>query len=311
MIKKTENEIMEQWDGDITRPIVSICTTTYNHEKYISEALDSFLMQETNFSFEIIVRDDASTDSTAEIIRKYEQKYPNIIKPIYESENGYSKGVKPLPITINKAKGKYIAICEGDDYWIDTKKLQIQKDFLDDNKEYVISYTSVEAFDENRIIKSYIGGAKKDLTQDELQKATPINTLTTMFRNVIEIFPPEMSSSKYGDLFIWSILGYHGKGKYLPEIKPSRYRIHPKGVHSSASHIDQYDNTLISYVSLMAYHKRVGNQDIVNYYKKCIIFTIIKTNGFTFVVERIIKEMIKSILFFISTYFKSLMGKLI
>ncbi len=126
MFKLTEQDIVQNWQSDITKPMVSICCTTYNHEKYISEALDSFLMQKTSFPFEIIIRDDCSTDKTASIIREYEKKYPTLLRSIYEQENQYSKGVKALPVVMQQAKGKYFALCEGDDYWTDSEKLQIQ-----------------------------------------------------------------------------------------------------------------------------------------------------------------------------------------
>lgn len=126
MINKSEAEIIQNWQGSPSTPLVSICCITYNHENYISEALDSFLMQETDFPFEVIIRDDASTDGTANIIREYEKSFPNIIKPIYEQENGYQKGIKALPVTLKKSKGGYIAVCEGDDYWTDPNKLKIQ-----------------------------------------------------------------------------------------------------------------------------------------------------------------------------------------
>ncbi len=109
--------------------LVSIICNTYNHEDYIADALDSFLMQRTNFDFEVLVHDDASTDRTAEIIREYEKKYPEIIKAVYRTENLYSRN---LPNgQIERARGKFIAICEGDDYWIDPDKLQKQVDLLE------------------------------------------------------------------------------------------------------------------------------------------------------------------------------------
>jgi glycosyltransferase involved in cell wall biosynthesis len=116
----------------MNEPLVSISCTTYNHEKYIGDALDSFLMQKTDFDFEILIHDDASTDGTAYIIRDYEKKYPNIIKPIYQSENQYSKGIQRMFYTFNdhRALGKYIALCEGDDYWTDSYKLQKQVDYM-------------------------------------------------------------------------------------------------------------------------------------------------------------------------------------
>ena len=122
--------------GDIK---VSVLCLAYNHEKYIRKTLEGFVMQKTNFAFEVLVHDDASTDSTADIIREYEKKYPEIIKPIYQIENQHSK---KTPITrtylLPNAKGKYLAWCEGDDFWTDPNKLQKQVDFLDDNPEYTV-----------------------------------------------------------------------------------------------------------------------------------------------------------------------------
>ena len=112
--------------------LVSICCLTFNHQNYIHECLDGFMMQQTNFKFEVLIHDDASSDTTTTIISEYEQNYPAIIKPIYQSENQYSKGVKPSFIfQFPRAKGKYIALCEGDDYWTDPLKLQKQVDFME------------------------------------------------------------------------------------------------------------------------------------------------------------------------------------
>ena len=96
MAQRTEQEIMQHWKMD-DKPLVSISCITYNHENYIAEAIESFLMQETDFPFEVLIHDDCSTDNTAAIIREYEKKYPNIIKPIYQEENQYSKGIKISP----------------------------------------------------------------------------------------------------------------------------------------------------------------------------------------------------------------------
>ena len=116
--------------------MVSICCITYNQEQYIKDALESFLNQKTSYKYEIIVRDDASTDNTVNIIREYEKKYPDIIKPIYEEVNGKLKGVRRgFNVTFDKAKGKYIALCEGDDYWISEYKLQKQVDYMENNPD--------------------------------------------------------------------------------------------------------------------------------------------------------------------------------
>ena len=128
--------------------LVSIVCITYNHENYIEDAINGFLMQKTDFNFEILIHDDASTDNTAKIIRKYEEKYPSLIKVIYQKENQYSQG-KALESNLYKmARGKYLAMCEGDDYWIDENKLQKQVDFLENNEEYYATYHNVLIVDE-------------------------------------------------------------------------------------------------------------------------------------------------------------------
>jgi len=141
--------------------IVSINCIAYNHEKYIADAIESFLMQQTNFSYEILIHDDASIDRTAEIIREYEKKYPELIKPIYQIENQYSKGVDVLKVNDDRAIGKYVALCEGDDYWTDINKLQKQVDYMEKHPECslcVHAGTVVSALDKKPL--SYIRSNK-------------------------------------------------------------------------------------------------------------------------------------------------------
>lgn len=116
--------------------LVSVICNAYNHEKYIAEALEGFVMQKTSFQYEVLVHDDASTDNTAQIIREYEKKYPNLIKPIYQSVNQYSQSISITnTYQCPRAKGRYIAFCEGDDYWTDPCKLQKQVDALENNPQ--------------------------------------------------------------------------------------------------------------------------------------------------------------------------------
>ena len=130
--------------------IVSVYCLAYNHEKYIKSALEGFVNQITNFRYEVIIHDDASTDGTAAIIREYETKYPDIIKPIYQKENQYSKGISILySFILPKARGKYIAICEGDDYWTDPHKLQIQFDALETHSECSLCVHRVQCHNED------------------------------------------------------------------------------------------------------------------------------------------------------------------
>ncbi|MGE7020277.1 glycosyltransferase family 2 protein [Solibacillus cecembensis] len=138
--------------------LVSIHCPAYNHENYIADAIDSFIMQQTDFKYEILIHDDASTDRTAEIIKKYEKEYPELIKPIYQTENQKSKGISITQLNLQRAKGKYIAICEGDDYWVDPQKLQKQIAYMENNPQcslcvhagYVVTATEKKLESYNR-----------------------------------------------------------------------------------------------------------------------------------------------------------------
>ena len=122
-------------------PLVSVSVLAYNHESFIRECLDGIMMQKTKFKFEVLIHDDASTDNSAEIIKEYEKKYPNTIKPIYQTENQHQKKIGiDKTFQFPRARGKYIAFCEGDDYWIDPLKLQKQVDFLEANPEYSMCF---------------------------------------------------------------------------------------------------------------------------------------------------------------------------
>lgn len=153
-------------------PLVSICCITYNHEDYIRDAIEGFIMQETDFPFEIIIHDDASTDATTDIIREYEIKYPNLIKPIYQTENQYSKGKKATLFTFKVAKGKYIALCEGDDYWIDSLKLQKQIDEMEKHPDCYISF--------HPAIFRWVGGSRDDKMLGSYSKKNMIFPIETV-----------------------------------------------------------------------------------------------------------------------------------
>ena len=277
---RTQEDIIKKWDVD-SCVLVSICCLAYNHELYLREAIDSFLMQETAFRFEILLHDDASTDRTAGIIMAYAEKYPEIIKPIIQTENQYSKGGLINPrLVMPQARGKYIALCEGDDYWTDKTKLQKQVAFLENNPEYVITYTDCQPFDEKGIIDIDFGGARKDLESVELKKSTPIFTLTACFRNLLGKIPQDLMSARYGDLVMWSLLGEHGKGKYLDSIGSSAYRVHDGGVHSKKSRKEKASMCLITYSALYAYYIRRGENDIAKYFEERVLKNTLLLNGF-------------------------------
>lgn len=145
------------------QPLVSIICEVFNHEPFLRQCLEGFVMQKTNFPVEILIHDDASTDRSADIIREYEQKYPDLFRPIYQTENQYSKKVNVwAEIQFPRAKGKYIAICEGDDYWTDPCKLQKQVDYLEAHPECSLCF-------HNAVIHTE-GGKKEDMLFYQLEE---------------------------------------------------------------------------------------------------------------------------------------------
>lgn len=219
---------------------VSICCLTYNHEKYVRKTLDGFLSQKTNFDFEVLINDDVSTDNTVNIVMEYEAKYPDIIKPIYQKENQYSKGKKMnCEFLFVKAKGKYIAMCEGDDYWTDNYKLQKQYDIMEQYAEcsvstHIVSWIHENGSDLNRVFppKTIRAGI---VTPEEYMRSEAGNvewtfqTSSYFFRtkDIIDLCkekPDFLVKSIVEDLPILLYLITRGSIYYIPE-KMSCYRL--------------------------------------------------------------------------------------
>jgi glycosyltransferase involved in cell wall biosynthesis len=247
-----------------TPPRLSICCLTYNHARFIGECLDAFMRQETTFPVEIIVHDDASTDGTAEIVAACRERHPCLVRAILQSENQRSQGVPPLgSFVIPQARGRYIAICEGDDYWVDPRKLQKQVQFLDANPGYVICYHDAKIIDEDgRLLAASKcpPKLKRDLSAAELQKGAWTLTLTRCFRNVVRSFPDEYARVTNRDIFFTVLLGRHGAGKYLGDIEPAAYRAHPGGIWSGLSDEQKRVEMLNSLLHIYLYKHRTGGQ---------------------------------------------------
>lgn len=209
---------------------VSICCIAYNHEKYIKEALEGFLMQKTNFKFEIIIHDDASTDNTAHIIKEYEEKYPNIIKGIYQTENQYQKMGHSLSVPLyKKAKGKYIAICEGDDYWIDKNKLQKQVDYLEAHPDCAMCFHNAWVLNEKtakrRKFVPYNHRSKTYQRKDNTYTAGDmiligfIPTASIIFKNIgTEKMEKMYKDAIAGDVILRTIPTSYGYAYYMEDI---------------------------------------------------------------------------------------------
>ena len=228
------------------KPKVTVLCTAYNHKDFIRKALDGFIMQKTNFSFEVLVHDDASTDGTTDIIREYAEKYPNIIKPIYQKENQFSQGKDILiDCMFDSIQGEYVAINEGDDYWIDENKLQRQADFLDANPDFTVCFHPVRVLWEDNSQPESIFPTpnfrynKDTLTLDDLLKHNFIQTNSVMYRWKLkkEMWPPKRILPCD---YIWHLIhAKYGKIGFLPQVM-SVYRRNQGGIWTGHEKTDEW-----------------------------------------------------------------------
>lgn len=222
--------------NSLSQPVVSICCATYNHAPYIRQCIDGFVMQKTIFPFEILIHDDASTDGTQDVIREYATKYPDLIKPIYQKENQYSKGVKvSLTYNYSRAKGKYVALCEGDDYWIDPYKLQKQVDFLESHPDYAMcSHRWNEYFESEKRFSSNIPGdipaeGRTYTLNDLIHGRWYFQPLTVVYRrSALDLLHYELYTPSKDITLFYTLLS-NGKGYCFADAM-AVYRLHSGGM---------------------------------------------------------------------------------
>jgi glycosyltransferase involved in cell wall biosynthesis len=218
--------------------MVSVCCTTYNHKDFISQTIESFLMQETNFRYEIVVGDDCSTDGTTEILKSYKEKYPDMIKIIYPEKN---RGAHLNTInTLSACEGKYIALCDGDDFWTSPQKLQKQVDFLENNPEYIICCHYTRVIDiNNNTLNLEPNPVPLEYTYHDLLVGRQVETktATVVYHNIPEVHElfqaPWYTSCYAADKFFKLFATFNtGRKIYvMPEVM-SCYRNHAGGIWS-------------------------------------------------------------------------------
>lgn len=228
--------------------LVSVICEVYNHEPYLHDCLEGFVMQQTNFLFEILIHDDASTDNSAAIIREYEQKYPDLFKPIYQKENQYSKGISIWrDIQFPRAQGKYIAICEGDDYWTDPLKLQKQVDVLEADETLMACCTDCSVVDNHSaLLREKRGGVVKGDIQgrynlrDFFRDHHQYPTLSVVYRRAhtreVQQKHAHTINAFLGDWTLWICLLIYGDMYFLDEITCA-YRINPTSVTHTVNRV--------------------------------------------------------------------------
>ncbi|MDH3381032.1 MAG: glycosyltransferase family 2 protein [Gammaproteobacteria bacterium] len=223
--------------------MLSVILVAYNHGPYISRALDSVLMQQTDFKFEIIIAEDFSTDDTREVIRQYQNDNPGRFRVLFREKNvGVKENVTEAEAL---ASGKYLAILNCDDFWRDPNKLNQQVNFLENNPEFSLVYHDSNVVDESgNIVRNHQFDIRRSWTREEL--ISGIGFATTNSALYLKLVSAERKKFNVfnGDTLRWHLLGFHGEGKYLENILPAAYRIHAGGIWSSLDHRKKFEYLL-------------------------------------------------------------------
>lgn len=229
------------------KPLVSVSLITYNQEKFIAQAVNGILNQDVNFKYELIIGDDCSTDGTRTILQEFKNTYPEIIKLILHSEKGEGiPGKKNFLSTIDASTGKYIALCDGDDYWTNPHKLQKQVDFLEANPGYAICFHAVNILEDGVERPSELNHSDKEETFSilDLAKDNLMHTPSVVFRNgLIDAFPKWFNASPVGDYVLHMLNARKGLIKYFPQVM-AIYRKHNTGYWSGLERIKILDRWL-------------------------------------------------------------------
>ena len=268
--------ITEQVWPEGTLPLVHTRTLTYMHENYIRECIEGILMQKTTFPVRVLIHDDASTDRTAEIVREYEKKYPNLIKAYYQTENSHSQknaeDKKRLRAPFNEMRiGKYEALCEGDDYWTDPLKLQKQVNFLEEHPEYGLVHADCHKYyhEEGRW-QYHVNKSKNNRTEPANKEELfyglinfdyKLRTATVLYRNELlsnidknrKVFP-------MGDTPKWLELSQHMRFKYMDEVF-AVYRV-LKNSMSKSTDKKKYFRFKLAMMEMRIYYCRVIGYDV-------------------------------------------------
>ncbi|MEQ3722589.1 glycosyltransferase family 2 protein [Alcanivorax sp.] len=264
---RKEGEITAQWAGSFDKPLASIICITYNHALYIEDALNGFLMQETIFPFEIWVHDDASTDETQKIVERYRKEYPNIIKTVFQDENQYCKGNRPLQYIKDLIKGKYCALCEGDDYWLGASKLDQQVSFLERHTDIYLSVHSAYVLNVSKR-KLHKGFEHEPKNGEILPVSDAISSTKQFAPTASYVFRADKfklmpfwffyaQDLPFGDYFIEAILGRNGIN-YVSAAH-SVYRRNVPGSYTRRTEEASDDYLFLRMLSALKYTAKIGD----------------------------------------------------
>ena len=247
---------------DSNNPLVSVCINTYNQKKYIMDAVDGALKQKANFRYEILIGDDESTDGTKEICIEYAKKYPNKIRLLHNSRkdvifiNGRATGRANMKSLWHASKGKFLALCNGDDYWTDPYKLQRQVELLENNPKYAGSFHETQqVYEDGTIGKVYGQDVNSELSvEDTFSTLSPFHTSSFLFKNSIGSLPKWFDEIVSGDMALFSIVAAQGPLVKIPKIM-SVYRKHEDGLTNSFNITQSYHTNRIKLIQFLnAFH---------------------------------------------------------
>lgn len=253
-----QGAIVESWS--LKHPVVSVLVPTYNHVDYIKNCLNGILCQQTTFPFEVLIRDDASSDGTSEVIDAYRKDYCDLVRVVRNKVTLYPQ-TKPLPQLQPYARGKYVAVCEGDDYWVSPFKLQRQADFLEAHPQFVATAHSNLVLADGIVTAEEPPNAGRLRQGDLLPFLTSLPPLALMFRNSSTFPIATINRATFGDTVIKAWLCSRGDAFVDTSYFGAVHLIHSKGVFSGASLADQLSYSAQSLMTAAEFLNQNGNVD--------------------------------------------------
>lgn len=233
---------MREWRS--SRPLVTVCVPTFNHEPYVTDCLFGLLSQKTDFPFEILIRDDASSDGTTAVLRRFQSQYPEIVKLMLNKFNEFPNR-RPLADLVAQASTDFIAVCEGDDYWIRTDKLQRQVQLLlADNARSVVAHSAANLKSDGIHLPPR-QRARREFAQGDMRAIPHMPTLTLMFRR-FDLKHEDLNRASFGDIILKSQLCSRGTTLIESEYCAAVYRVHNSGMYNSLSLSEAEQKTLSS-----------------------------------------------------------------
>lgn len=265
----TERELQRRWGkaAAVGKPVITILCTTYNHQRYIDSTIRGFLSQDCPYPFEILIHDDASTDGTQDVIRRWQRQYPALIKPVLQTVNQKSQGVHPFELLLARARGDYVATCEGDDYWVEPAKLARQVGFLMQHPDVSCSAHNYHHFIETSLTVRTWSRIGRDcfISQRQLMATQFLLWLPTLvFRKTFSALPPERALAAFGDQFLTSYLGTLGRCAYFDSLVGAVRRENEFSSWSPLPAREKERRRVKTWVAMLRLHQRLGNAQAVD-----------------------------------------------